>query len=268
MESNREQAKEYLQKNFKNISLFICVPCYGGNMEVGFVNSLNNLVKELNYFEIRHSINYITSESLIPRGRNSFVSAFLEKKLMSHLLFLDADLEFSPATIIQLIIGNYEICGAPYPKKKINWDITRKLISQNCTNEIIENNTSDLNWNVITPTNENEVFIECKDIPTGCMLIQRSVFYALMNKYPERKYKNNVSGYNGKLFYDFFGVGVVDGVYLSEDYYFCYLCREAGFQLFLDKTAKIGHIGKHIFRADLQSSLDYDLHNLQLDFKA
>tara|TARA_R110000824_G_scaffold81460_1_gene204810 strand:+ start:1321 stop:2133 length:813 start_codon:yes stop_codon:yes gene_type:complete len=265
---NRQQTKDFITKNMKGVGLFIAVPCFGGNMELGFVNSLSALQRELVYFQIPFSVSYIASESLIPRGRNSFVANFLEQKQFSHLLFLDADLVFEGHTIIQMLIAKLDICGCPYPKKKINWDIARELIKKGANNETIEGNTSDLNWNTIQPRNENEVFVECKDIPTGCMLIHRPVFYSLMRKYPERKYRNNTFGYTGKLFYDFFGVGVVEGIYLSEDYYFCYLCRLAGYQLFLDKSGQIGHTGKYTYRADINTTIKYNLNSLQLDLKA
>jgi hypothetical protein len=262
---NRKQTKEFIKSQMKGVGLFIAIPCFGGNMELEFSNQLQKLQRELIYFEIPFSVSYISSESLIPRGRNSFVANFLQRKEFSHLLFLDADLVFEPHTIIQMLISKLDICGCPYPKKKINWKVLRKLLLKGATDEELNNNISDLNWNPIEPRNENEVFVECKDIPTGCMLIHRPVFYSLMRKYPERRYNNNTYGYEGKHFYDFFGVGVVNGTYLSEDYYFCYLCREAGYQLFLDKTGSIGHIGKLTYRADINTSLKYNLHTEQLD---
>ncbi len=53
------------------------------------------------------------------------------------------------------------------------------------------------------------------------MLIRRSVITALMLAHPDRKYQNNIAGMEedgmNNYFYDLFGTGVIDGVYLSED---------------------------------------------------
>ena len=45
----------------------------------------------------------------------------------------------------------------------------------------------------------------------------------------------------------FFQTGVVDGVILPEDYYFCELARPVGHQAFVDTAIRLRHIGRAVY---------------------
>ena len=125
---------------------------------------------------------------------------------------------------------------------------------------------TDANYNFDKHSKAQGSLFQSKDIPTGCMLIRRSVITALILRYPERKYINNISGQSGNYYYDFFGVGVVKGIYLSEDYYFCHLCRQAGIKPWLETGFTIGHIGREIFYTNLAEQLNNNkMDNLNSD---
>ena len=83
------------------MSIFIAVPCYGGQIHAEFAQSLLKLVSELKKNEIEHTVEFLTSESLISRGRNSLVAKFYAESIYTHLLFLDADLIFNYNAILK-----------------------------------------------------------------------------------------------------------------------------------------------------------------------
>jgi hypothetical protein len=239
--------------------IFIGIPCYSGNLQAQFVESLTRLLFTLKDANVPHVVEYITTESLISRARNTLTALFYSQLKYTHLLFLDADLIFSEQAIISLLNANKELSGCPYPKKKINWQKVNKLIDDK---EDIEKNQpmiTDINYNL--PGGKPEAdssMIVVKDIPTGCMVIKRSVITTLMLNYPERKFKNNVAGYDEQAndyFYDFFATGVVDGIYLSEDYYFCHLCRQVNIKCWLEINYTFGHIGSQTFYGNLAKQL-------------
>ena len=241
--------------------IFIAIPCYAGQLHAQFVQSLTRLLFTLKDANVPHVVEYITTESLISRARNTLTALFYSQLKYTHLLFLDADLIFSEQAIISLLNSGKELVGCPYPKKKINWLKVNKLIQDK---EDIENNQTmitDINYNLAETCGGVEVdgsMIVVKDIPTGCMLIKRSVITTLMLNYPERKFKNNVAGYDSDAndyFYDFFATGVVDGYYLSEDYYFCHLCREVNIKCWLEINYTFGHIGVKTFYGNLAKQL-------------
>jgi len=254
------------------MSIFIAVPCYGGQIHAEFAQSLLRLVTELKRQEIHHTVEFLSSESLISRGRNSLVANFYSKPEWSHLLFLDADLIFNYNAILKMLIEDKELIGCPYPKKRYNWD---KVIRSIKKDENPKDNLplyTDINYNLEGGHKQfKSSCIEAKDIPTGCMLIKRSVITALMLKYPDRQYQNNIAGMDSKMsnyFYDLFGTGVVDNIYLSEDYYFCYLCKTVGIKLYLETGFTFGHIGREIFYGNLaQQLVEYKGDSLNLDLK-
>ena len=254
------------------MSIFIAIPCYGGQLHSDFAQCLLRLVKDLKKHEIEHTVEFLASESLISRGRNSLVAKFYADPDWSHLLFLDADLVFNQNAIIKMLMEDKELIGCPYPKKRYNWDKVSRLIKKNEKPQDSLSLFTDINYNLESGIKSfKSSCIEAKDIPTGCMLIKRSIITALMLKYPERQYKNNIAGLptaTNNYFYDLFGTGVVDNIYLSEDYYFCYLCKTLGIKLWLETGFTFGHIGREIFYGNLAEQLvEYKGDELNLDLK-
>jgi hypothetical protein len=244
------------------MSILICIPCFGGKLEAEFCQSLLLLVNCFKDNNIPHQIEFLANESLISRARNTFVNMFYSNTQFTHLLFLDADLVINPMSILALIKAEKELVGCSYAKKIYNWDKILSYIKDNpdVNKQDIQNKSlslfTDSNYNFDKKNFEIDgSLVKSKDIPTGCMFIRRSVITALMMKYPERKYKSNIAGQKGDYFYDFFGVGVVDGFYLSEDYYFCHLCREIGIYPWLETRYTIGHVGREIFYNNLSEQM-------------
>jgi len=243
------------------MNIFIGIPCYAGNLHANFVQSLMKMSSELVLYKIPHKIEYITTESLISRARNTLTAMFYSNPNYTHFLFLDADLVFHPLAILSLIKSNKQLSGCPYPKKKINWAKAKSIMDDD-DKDIEKNlmNITDINYNLNSGNIPVEnTMMEARDVPTGFMLIKRSVITALMLNYPERKFHNNVAGYEESMnecFYDFFGTGVVNGFYLSEDYYFCYLCREINIRCWLETGFTFGHIGQNTFYGNLSSQVE------------
>ena len=245
--------KEFIKD--KNIFLFIAIPCYGGKIFSNFASSLLKLKDKLRDYNIKHEVHFLSNESLITRGRNSMVAAFMKDAKSTHLLFLDADIIFSEHTIIRLLLQDVELCGACYPKKKINWaKVKRHIDDKEKQGDAILPHITDMNFNpklnkkIVNGKecyylNENSGFIEVKDLPTGCMLINKSIFYSLQYKYPNQYYNNNVAGYGRGNVYNWFHVEIVDGIYLSEDYYFSRLVAKIGAKAWMDTMSVLGHTG-------------------------
>jgi hypothetical protein len=61
---------------------------------------------------------FLFNESLITRGRNYLAHEFLESDA-THLMFIDADIDFDPKDVIALLAMNKPVIGGPYPKKCI-----------------------------------------------------------------------------------------------------------------------------------------------------
>lgn len=199
------------------------MPCYGGLVHAETSKSICELKLLLLTKGIKSEWFTLNSESLIPRGRNACVAYFLAKNEHTHLLFLDADITFTPANILRLIELDKDISGLPYPKKGYSWkDLTASALKSLQWDKLIEgakaNKTpKELLNEQLQTINEKEVFlratdyvmnpigqeIEIKDgimqvseIGTGVMLIKRCVIDDMVKKFPEMKYYNDLLGYN------------------------------------------------------------------------
>ena len=65
------------------------------------------------------------NESLIPRGRCVAVGRFMQlplAKKFTHFMFIDADVEFQPESVIRLLFSGHEVSVACYPKKHVNFE--------------------------------------------------------------------------------------------------------------------------------------------------
>ena len=269
--STYEQMKQYVKRftQNNNVNILIGSPAYGGMLFSSFANTCLELQKVFIECNIQYDFYFLNGESLIPRARNNIISYFYQKKEFNYLLFLDTDLQFHPSMILNLIINDFEVCGVSYPKKMINWDKVEKHISNR--DDEFQAKISDMNYNPVIYNQKGKSVMKCikgyvevKDIPTGCMLIKRSVVDLLILNYPERKYINNVSGYGTYPHYDFFPCGIVNNIYLSEDYYFSKLCRDIGIDLYMNPEGYMIHTGKMEYHGQLSHCIGNDSLNEDL----
>ena len=249
------------------MNLFIAIPCYGGNISNLTFHSLFNIIKPLNDMGHNLTIRTLPTESLISRGRNKFVTMFLDDKKFNgtHLLFIDSDIGFTLENLLRVIEFNREVVTCTYPVKGFYWQQLLDRIKEN--NNIDEKTMRDyllqFNVNLYPNTEFNNGFARVKESATGFMMIKREVFTTIMDKNPQLKYKPDLrTGIeDSQNAFDFFPVGIYkekDGVnrYLSEDYYFCRLAEECGFEIWTDLQTPITHLGSTEYHGSFISQLN------------
>ncbi len=158
-----------------------------------------------------------TKGSLVVTNRNTLVEQAAELGC-EWLLFLDSDLLFPRDTIARLLAHGKDIVGATYCKRVPPYEVLGRTLS----GERLEAASG---------------LVEVAGLPTGCLLVRRSVFDALRRPYFRTPAHED---------------GDVEGMPAhieGEDYYFCRVAREAGFSVWLDVdlTMQTGHIGQQIF---------------------
>jgi hypothetical protein len=101
--------------------LFIGTPCYGGMVTARYMQSVCALLCH-KIPDLHVSIYTIGYESLVTRGRNSIVAAFLDLPAETHLMFIDADIGFHVEQIQRMLNFNQDVVAGMYPLKRIDYD--------------------------------------------------------------------------------------------------------------------------------------------------
>ena len=220
--------------------LFVGIPCYGGQMHGSCTISLLDLDNLLNKNDIKVEYQFLFNESLIPRARNYLVNTFL-KSSCTHLLFIDADIQFNAEDIFKMIKENLDIIGGVYAKKEILWDNIAKCVKNGKASDLLQYNTSGIVFLPYPDSINNHPIdkpVQVEYIGTGMMLIKREVFDKIKENNPTNKYD-----YLGNEHYCYFDCKIKDNNYLSEDYYFCNSWNDLGGKVYAALWTKSTHNG-------------------------
>jgi hypothetical protein len=239
---------------------FIATPCYGGALTEPYFRSVIKLMTFFNQHKVPLAFGTIANESLVTRARNVLLAYFLASDY-THLMFIDADIEFQVDDILKLYAHERDVCVGAYPKKGVNWERIKDTIlnepdKAKSGGEIAALgadyavNFKFLNKESRTIAVDRGV-VKLHDAGTGFMMIKRNAILKLIKAYPELKYNNDVQ-LNQDLsdqFYALFDTMIdpVDRRYLSEDYTFCRRWQDIGGDIWLDPSISLNHYGSFCF---------------------
>ncbi len=214
--------------------LMMATPCYGGVVTNAYFLSMIRTCAALTGRGIRHEVVTAAGDSLVARARNTLVSVFMTSG-HSHLLFIDADIEWPWEAVIQLLGADKDvICGA-YPKK-----MTPRAYAVNFLGGT-------------SPRDATSGLIEIEAAASGFLMIRRDIFERMMAAYPETRYggTDGLSEQQNQLTYALFDCLIDDSSgerrYLSEDYGFCRRWRAIGGRIWLDPRIELKHHGATSF---------------------
>lgn len=219
-----------MEKQIK-INMFIGTPAYGSMCHTDYLHSI------ISYYEgrIPFSVMTLGNESLITRGRNTIISYFSTTMNYTHLMFLDADMYLHANELIKLLAHEKDVIGAPVALK--GYDAQGNPVFN--TGKILE---------------------ECEDgllkvdrVGTAVLILSRKAVDALIEYAKENNdtYYSNPNSRGDAIpnlkMYDVFKTGIVNGEYLSEDYWVCNTLRKLGFDIYVDPTVRTKHNGNYVF---------------------
>jgi len=264
--------KEYLQKT--PMCLYILTPCFGGTCHLNYVCSLLATTDLFRKLDIEFHIEFCKNDSLVSRARNNLVARAMNNEKMTHILFIDNDIQWNPEDILKLLVADKHLVGGVYPKKSYNWNrlvdtasIQQWSKSQN--RQLIQDEISDIDvikhklvdYNV----NYNEKALSIKDnlaevkhVATGFMMIKRSVIRNMSVSFPSTKYTDDVgflTPIENKYAFALFDCCVEDGRYMSEDWLFCNRWAQMGGEIYIDVTINLTHTGIEDYKGSYLSSL-------------
>jgi hypothetical protein len=220
----------------KSSHIHFMVPCYGAQVSTQTFISFMRFATTALQNGIQFTVDTMTNESLIPRGRNNLIAKAMANPLATHFMFVDADIGFEPEAPLQLVLHDLDVVTGLYPMKGL---------------------PIRYNLNIVEGARRFGPLYEVATAATGFMMIKRSVMENLFKLFPEKKYFDSI-GY-GKEYEPFMYAifeSMVDehGYYLSEDWTFCKLVREKLLKpIWADTTIKLDHIGQYNYQGNLDT---------------
>jgi hypothetical protein len=247
----------------KSMKVMFATPCYISGVSMNYVASIFSLTLDAAHLGL-NCILHLHSESLITRGRNMIALKFLTEDSFTHLFWIDSDIAFTSQAVFRLLLADRDVVAGVYPMKNLNWPA--EGLPAGMTQKQFETKYTQYPFNPIgqgaSPVStyaDADGMVEVAEAPTGFMVIKRSVFRLLMEKYPKLNYVPDGPPNNPQrhLYWRFFDcmVDPDSGRYLSEDYAFCRRWRDIGGKVFVDPQCKLMHLGQHLFAGDLAESL-------------
>lgn len=194
-------------------------------MKTAYLASCLQLKDELNRANVEHEWLLGSNESLVTRARNEMTATFLKTE-HNHMMWIDADIEFTPEHVGKLWNMDADIAVGVYAMKKPDkqWYAAWK------------------DGELVFDLDRFSSPVEVDYAGTGFMLIARSVVESLAA---------DAEVYVGPD-------GPVPAVYMtpiheqgfeSEDYHFCRKAREKGFSILMDPTVRLKHWGEYPYGA-------------------
>lgn len=212
--------------------IMLGLPTYDFKVTAKLAISLADFCVQATKYGVDIQICNISGCSVVSRVRNLIAKDFLDSDC-TDLMFIDSDINFNAGDIFRLMAWNIDpkkgiVAGIPVARKK-----GKTYISTLDTDEeenILMNHMG---------------LVRAKRVATAFMLIRREVFEKMYEAHPEWRYHDEKK--IGDEMIAFFDFALKDGNYIGEDFLFCDRARELGFEVWIDPTIKLGHVGVEEF---------------------
>jgi hypothetical protein len=181
-------------------------------------------------------------DSLVDRGRDRAAAACLESD-WTHLLFIDADIEFKPTDVVRLLAADKDLVVGAYRKKNERNEFAISFLPD--AREALEQ----------CPETG---CVKIARAGTGFMMIKREVFERIGEAMPELHYTDNSHRTGPKPMVAYFEHVIRDGLRWSEDYTFCERWRAIGGDIWLDPMITLGHWGPHPWRGSILDHISFE----------
>jgi hypothetical protein len=234
------QGQEY---SLAGRSLFIALPAYDFKVSLKLAISLARFAQTAPQHGVTIQIGSICGCSVVSRARNLLVKDMLESDC-TDLLFVDSDINFEPEDVYRLM------AWASDPKKGIVGGVPRTRSDNKvyiASLDYDENNELTMN---------SMGLVRARRLATAFMMVRREVFTTLVDAHPEWNYYDQRTDRTLSAVFDF---KLTDEGYMGEDYLFCDRAREQGFEVWVDPTIKLGHMGVQEYMGDFGAEVLYPM---------
>jgi len=224
-------------------SVFIALPAYDFKVSLKLAISLAQFAQEAQQHGVGIQIGSICGCSVVSRARNLLAQDMLDSEC-TDLMFIDSDINFEAADVFRLLAWTSD------PKKGIVAGVPR---TRSTTKTYIATLDDDENGEL---TMNGMGLVRAKRVATAFMMVRRDVFETLDAAHPEWRYYDERTKRSVPCMFDFMKT---DEGYIGEDYLFCDRAREQGFEVWVDPTIKLGHMGVQEYEGEFGKDVLYPM---------
>jgi len=207
-----------------NSKLFIATPAFDGKVHVPFAIALAETFALCAKKHIGIEYRVLTSGSLLCAERNRLVKAFLESDC-THMLCIDSDLGWPAEAVVALLRKQEHFIAGCYPTRTDKVFLFRPVVNEDQSLIV----------------NQDKGLVKMSYIPAGFMLLTRELLEKMVKDNPDRNFvPKDPSNPPGCAL---FNTEIHEGEFWGEDYVFCRLARQSGFDIWVDPMIQFNHAG-------------------------
>jgi hypothetical protein len=223
--------------------IFIGLPAYDFKVSLKLAVSLARFAQAAPQHGIDINIGSICGCSVVSRARNLLVKDFLDSGA-DYLMFIDSDINFEPDDIFRLMAWAQDtkkgiVAGVPRVR-----DVQKTYIA-----DLDYDESGDLTMNGMG-------LVRATRVATAFMLIQRKVVTDMMAANPDWSYFDKRCGKEVPALFDF---KLTDEGYIGEDFLFCDRTRALGYEVWVDPTIALGHMGVQEYTGNFGDDILYPM---------
>lgn len=210
-----------------------------GHITPPFAQSLAILTGQLGAWGVTHGV-AVVQDCFVTSGRDRLAATCMQQGF-SHLLFLDADIEFTPQDVAQLLAADKDVVAGAYRKKNSSGQFALSFIG-----------TADSGaaWD------DEAQAMEVDGIGAGFLLVRRAVFERLATEMPDIRFVEEGEDGTETEAHAFFEQRILsDGHRASEDILFCRRWRALGGKVWVLPCLRLKHWGPVAFEGALADEI-------------
>lgn len=207
--------------------VMIATPCNDGKVCLEYALSLCDTIKFCGENGIEICPVFLGNESILQIARNDLIKIAFDAGV--DMIWIDADMQWNPAWILELISREEDIVAGTARKKT---DLEESYAVKISDFTLHENG-----------------MMKCEGIGTAFLKMSKRAVDSIYSA-------SEVFSHHGKECRNVFECGVIDGDFYSEDILLCKKLKRLGFDIWIDPKMTCGHIGNKNYIGDLNQFIE------------
>ncbi len=206
--------------------VLIATPCLDGKVDAWFVNSLYESTKLGLANNVMFQPVFLANESILPMARNELLNLAYRERYDA-MVFIDDDEEWDPKVLLNIINSSKDVVAVP----------------------VVNKGDKKIQYNVYDVQKEPDTdgYLKIGRCGTGFLKLSQKVIKDLWESNP-------VCEFRGRQLKYICEYTVINDSFHGEDIVLCEKIKELGYQIWLNPTHTVTHIGNKKFRGDFQKS--------------